>query len=277
MKSSRIHSIFITIAFGIILMIPEIAFAQEKPQITRHKFKLGPIAGFQMMYPLYGNNQLENEIDGVEIDIQPSIGFRAGGLMNYTVTSRFSLQVELTYLQKSRKLSGGVDDKFKNNSTYRFIEIPVLCRVTYDFAGWSWYFNAGGNFSYWLSGKGSYYGFDMYDAGVLDDVNYSIIYGKEPNFNPERNIYVEKPNRIQLGIDAGVGFYFSIKEKQSINLDFRFTWGQSWMAQDGPIDLNLSDYKEELRHSFGTLSVNVAYVFDWDPTEGKKGKSNFKR
>ena len=67
---------------------------------------------------------------------------------------------------------------------------------------------------------------------------------------------VEEPNRLQVGLDVGFGFYFNLKKGQNLNLDFRFTYGHSWMAQDEPTNpkydppnLGLQEYQEDLRHS----------------------------
>ena len=244
--------------------------AQERPQITRHKFKIGPKAGLQVQTP---RDLRENLSENIQIN--PTLGFNVGGIMNYKVTERFSLQTELAYVQRSRNLDGGINDMYQNRSTYHFIELPVLCRVTYEQRGWSWYFNAGGNFSYWLSGDGSLYSYEFVDYGIFTPAPYDIRFEPKPQgYDPEYAVYLEQPNRIQLGIDLGFGFYFDIAEKQYFNLDFRYTLGQSWMAIDKPFDMNIYEQKEDLRHTFHTLAVNLGWIFDFDPMDSRKGKSS---
>jgi hypothetical protein len=246
--------------------------AQQRPEITRHKFKIGPKAGMQMQMPRDLRENLSETIN-----IRPTFGFNVGGIMNYKVTKRFSLHTELAYVQRNRHLEGGTRDLYNNRSTYSFIELPVLCRVTYEGSGWSWYFNGGGNFSYWLSGRGSIYSWEFQEAGQAADEPYAIRFAEKPEgYQPEYAVYLEQPNRIQLGIDLGFGFYFSVAKKQHFNLDFRLTQGQSWMALDKPVDMNLTDQKEDLRHSFRTLSVNLGWLFDFDPMDLKKGRSSRK-
>jgi hypothetical protein len=255
------------------------AYAQNKPEITRHKFKFAPKAGFLVNHPLNLKDKLDEQMEGeydTRIGAGLDFGFTAGGMMTYKVTDRFLFQTELLFSQKGKILNGGVRDIFEFTGKYQFIEVPLLCRVNYDMNGWGWYLVGGGRLSYWLNGSGSFYNFEIYDAGVRENIPYTIDF-RPPEYSPNTLIHVQKANRIQLGIDIGIGWYFDIRKGQSINLDLRYTLGQSWMAMDEPIDFGLFEYSDDLRHSIGSLAITMAYVFDFDPMDAKKGKSGGRR
>ena len=264
-------SIFLLLCF-----FASMASGQDKPEVVRHKFKFAPKASFLVNTPLHLKEKLAEQYDEHgDYPINPSIdfGYSAGGMMSYRVTDRFWFHTELLYTKKGKQLSGGIRDIFKFTGNYHFIELPVMCRVNYKMNGWGWYFNVGGRFSYWLKGSGAFYNFEIYDAGVNEDQTYTIEFTpKTSNFNPNNVINVVNPNRLQLGLDFGFGFLFNIQPKRSINLDFRYTLGQSYVASDSPIFFGLFEYSEELRHSIGTAAVSIAYVFDFDPMEKRRKK-----
>lgn len=258
-----------------IFVLSSKAFGQNKPEMVRHKFKFAPKVGVLVNHPLNLKDKLDEQMEG-EFDTRLGtafdVGFTAGAMMTYKVTDRFMFQTELLYSQKGKKLTGGVRDIFEFTGKYQFIEVPVLCRVNYDFQGWGWYLLGGGRLSYWLGGSGTFYNFEVYDAGVRNPLTYDIDFG--PNeYSPTTLIHVQNANRLQLGIDIGIGMYFDVQQGQAINLDLRYTFAQSWMAMDGPIDFGLFEYREDLRHAIGSLALTIGYVFDFDPMDARKGKS----
>ncbi len=262
--------------FPLLCLMPFMVSGQDKPEVVRHKFKFAPKASFLVNHPLHLKEKLAAQYEeNGDYPITQTIdfGYSAGGMMSYRVTDRFWFHTELLYTRKGKKLQGGIRDIFKFTGNYHFVEVPVLCRVNYKMNGWGWYFNAGGRFSYWLKGSGSFYNFEISDASVQEDQTYTISFSpKTSNFNPYNVIHIVNPNRLQLGLDFGVGFYFNILPKRAINLDFRYTLGQSWMAKDAPVFFGMFEYSEELRHSIGTAAVSIAYVFDYDPMEKRKRK-----
>jgi hypothetical protein len=257
-----------------LIFVVSLTFGQEKPEVVRHKFKFGPKAAFLVNHPLFLGEKLDeqNEENGENpIEQTFNFGYSGGGMMSYRVTDRYWFQTELLYTYKTKKLTGGVRDLFEFTGDYHFVELPVMCRVNYKMNGWGWYFNIGGRLSYWLKGSGTFYNFEISDAGVKEAQTYSISFGeKTSNWNPNNTIYVTNPNRLQFGLDFGFGFDFYIAPKRALNLDFRCTYGQSWMANNSPIFFGLFEYSEELRHSIGMAAVSIAYVFDYDPMEKKK-------
>lgn len=266
----------ISLIFTFCLLVAVPALSQEKQEITRHRFKFGPKVGFQVYQPIFREYELPEEFNN-----NFDFGYNIGGVMDYKVTDRFAVHTELSYTKKGKNITGGGRDLFKNKATYHFIEVPVLIRAIYEQYGWSWYWNLGGNLSYWLGGSGDLYSFEIYDAGIREDQSYDVVFAPpKPGFQPELVLNVVEPNRVQVGLDVGFGFYFKVYKNQYLNLDFRFTYGHSWMASDEPPNplrdmpnLGLQEYQEDLRHSIGVLAVNLAYVFDFDPHLRSQGRS----
>ena len=80
-------------------------------------------------------------------------------MVQFRVQKRFFLNSSLIYSTKGKILRSDVDPLFRNQVTYKYLEMPIL--YTAEFKGtvgsgreYKWYFGAGPNISYWLGGKG---------------------------------------------------------------------------------------------------------------------------
>ena len=74
-------------------------------------------------------------------------------------------------------------------------------------------------------------------------------------------------------IDFGICFSAPIKQTQKIFTELRFTPGHTFFGEKNSASNRTLGFEDNLRANEKVISLSVAYVFDFDLREGKKGKS----
>jgi hypothetical protein len=228
---------------------------------------LGPKFGMMATTPIYRDTDLPEGINR-----QVKLGFNAGMGLFVPLADNLGFYSELFFSQRGRKLGGGIDDRFKYNSVNRYLELPVMVRMTFRAAvsnyAFHWYLNAGGNLSWWMSGKGSIESFE-YDEANIPGNEFKNKFGTPPanTIDQDFTIYVTEPYRIRAGLEVGGGFIFDVTNGQRITLDLRYNMTQSWLGRDRNIDVGLTEYFEDYRTGSNVFSVNMVYLFSMDFNE----------
>ena len=226
---------------------------------------IGPKIGLQVLRPIYNKAVLyENISPG------PMLGYNAGIAFDYDANKMFSFYSELYYTRKGKRLSGGIKDQFENKAIYNYIELPVLARMTFheNIKGrvFEWHLNGGGLISYWISGRGQIRSFEFDETNVTV-LNYTIGYKPKPEeiFDEEFVIYMEEPNRVQVGLILGGGLLFHNPSKSKKNIfmvDLRYTLRHSWLGRDCEVDGGLDEYYEDFRTMEHIITLNLGYLFE---------------
>ena len=240
---------------------------------TFGQLHIGPKVGILAYTPIY-----KDAVKYDDISSNPGIGFNAGLGLDYNVNKVFSFYTELTYSKRGKHLSGGIRDMFKHKATYQYIEFPVLARLTYTGQikkrYFKWYVNAGGSLNYWVSGSGYIRSYE-YDESNVDQLEYTIKFHEKPEnaFDETFIIYLSVPSRIQAGLVVGGGLLFDINPRHVLMTDLRYTFRQSWLARDHDIDVGLSEYYEDFRSMEHILSISIAYLFEYNIGEKRRGST----
>ncbi|MBS0001246.1 MAG: hypothetical protein KFF73_19835, partial [Cyclobacteriaceae bacterium] len=89
----------------------------------------------------------------------------------------------------------------------------------------------------------------------------------------EFTIYLPEANRVQVGLVLGGGILLDFARRRQVMIDFRYMLRHSWLARENGVDVGLSEYSEDFRTLEHTLSLNVAYMFEYNFGDSRKGKS----
>jgi len=234
---------------------------------------IGPKAGIQGYSPIY-----KDAVKYDSISSRPGLGFNVGFGLDYNVNKVFSFYTELTYSQRGKYLNGGIKDMFEHKATYHYLEFPVLARLTYTAQirkrYFKWYVNAGGSLNFWLSGSGHIKSFE-YDESNVDQLDYTIKFHEKPEEGIDDTfiIYLSEGNKVQAGLVIGGGLLFDINPNHILMTDLRYTFRQSWLGRDHDIDVGLSEYYEDFRTMEHILSFSIAYLFEFNFGQGRRGSS----
>lgn len=209
--------------------------------------------------------------------IKPSTGFTVGALVGFPLKNNYSVIIEGGFSQKSRILK---DELLENHSTYKFIDGSLLLRKAYKFnlgknIPAEWFVNLGPEVGYWMSGKG------YFTAGG-PKYPYAIEFDKAPD-GDMKYLYYNSANRMFFGLVLGVGMKAPLKNNTAISTELRFVSGHTnlghnkyeyptreWYAA-------LLNYVDTLRMNLKVISLSVAYTYDFDKKEARKGKSTLKK
>jgi hypothetical protein len=208
--------------------------------------------------------------------MSPVVGFHAGGRLAFKVRNRFFLHASLLYSTKGRAMDGKVDELLKNTAKYNYIDMPI--NYTVDFRGkignnkeFKYFVGIGPNLSYWLGGSGKFYNSDLEDD-FRDPIAYKIVFKSPDDDQPEDEMRVERPNRLQLGLNLIAGVVIEPWVKQRIIFSIRYERGHSYLSKtDG--EFSNVYFSDPLKSRNQGFRVSLAYLYDLKTEERKKGKS----
>ena len=229
--------------------------------------RVGPTGGAQLSRPYYDNPNFYDEYRP-----ERSLGFNAGAVLNLKASDYFSLHTELLYSRVNKHLVG-TDGYAVNREQFNYLSAPVLLRASVPVGGLEVYLNAGPSINYWLGGRTYLRHVELIELEVFE-FDHQIDFG-ESSFDEFTGgtFYVTKPNRIQLGLDAGTGVVIPLGDTY-LMVDLRYRWGHTNMARRDTEYIDLFLYDDDLSFANQSFSVSCAYLFELDLVKlTKKGKS----
>jgi hypothetical protein len=211
--------------------------------------------------------------------IKPTTGFTIGALVGFPLKNNYSVIIEGGFSQKGRNLKEKTT-VIENHSTYKFVDGSLLLRKAYKFQlgkniPAEWFFNIGPEVSYWLSGNG------YFTAGG-PHYQYQIEFDKVPD-GDMGYLYYNSANRLFFGLVLGVGFKAPLKNNTAISTELRFVSGHTNLGNNKydyhPREwyASLLNYNDTLRMNLKVVSISVAYTYDFDKVENRKGKSTLNK
>lgn len=241
--------------------------------VTAQKYSLGLRAGGTVNWASFRDKQQKDTFA-----VHPSTGFNVGALIGFPLKNNYSVIIEGGFSQKSRTIKDFT--LLENHSTYRFADGSLLLRKAYKFnlgknVPAEWFFNIGPEVGYWLSGKG------YFTAGG-PKYPYQIEFDKTPD-GDMNYLYYNSANRVFFALVLGVGMKAPLRNNTAISTELRFISGHTnlgnnkyeyptreWYA-------SLLNYDDTLRMNMKIISLSVAYTYDFDKVEARKGKSTLKK
>jgi len=238
---------------------------------SAQKFSLGVKAGPLLTWSSFGD---KDDKDNFTHKAKP--GFFVGGLINFPLKKNYSFQSEAGYSMRGRKILFN-EDTWENNATYNYVDLSMMLRKSFTFqlakdVPADWFFNIGPHISYWINSKGEV------SAGSANSssYDYTVVYEAMPEAPPEPDfdiMYMTDINRWLFGLDFGIGFNAPIKSTQKLFTELRFMSGHTFYGTKSSATNRTLGFTDNLRSNEKFISLTVAYTFDFDLREGKKGRS----
>lgn len=238
-------------------------------QVKSPRYHIGPKAGFNVY-----KSRFEFKEDEDQYEQSVKTGYQIGGMVDLPLKeSIFHFHTELYYSKKGKKTKI-VSTGLTNDATYHFMEMPVLLRMSFiggNAAAGPFKFHAdiGPTISYWMGGKGK-----LYADGP--EINYKIKFGEPPENSSEFDVmYVTNPNRWQWGLTIGAGVDYPIVKHQYVFVDLRVGLGSTNLAKyDSEASIPILGFSESMDVRFLEFMISVAYAFEIDWIQTRKGKSS---
>jgi hypothetical protein len=212
--------------------------------------------------------------------VKPVWGYHAGAQLSFRVRKRFFLHTSLVYSTKGKILEGAQDLDLKVR--YNYIEMPIAYTVNfkgnYGKKPFKYFLGVGPNISYWLGGKGRIENFDTHElASNRGEVKYKIVFRKDPFTAGENEMVVERPNRIQLGLNFTAGLVFEPARDREMFLTLRYELGHSYFSRESYGAFGPTFYEDDLKTRNQGFRISLAYLIDLKLEQRKKGKSTINR
>jgi hypothetical protein len=169
------------------------------------------------------------------------------------------------------------DKQWENRSVYHFAEATMLLRKTYKFnleknIPSEWFFNVGPEISYWINGKGAI-------SASGPGYPYKVVFNKIDYNSGYDKMYLNNVNRWLFGLSLGAGFTAPLQRNQKISVELRFTSGHTFLGKrNSSTHINGyltgdGNFQDTLKTNLKVISILVAYTFDFDVQQSRKGKS----
>jgi hypothetical protein len=250
-------------ALGLVLIFNVPAFSQ---------LLVGPEVGVNYSWTSFHDKELKEVYQ-----MNPTVGFHVGGHIAFKVRKRFFLHTSILYSTKGRTLNGKLDGMLKNSARYNFIDMPI--NYTVDFRGrigkgkeFKYFLGIGPNISYWLGGRGKLYNSELEENNV-GELSYKINFSNsEDDEQMSDEMRVERPNRLQLGLNLMAGIVFEPWHKQRFMFSVRYELGHTYLAKSDGVFVDTYFY-DPLKSRNQGFRISLAYLVDLKTEERKKGKS----
>lgn len=246
---------------------------------TYSQVLVGPIAGVNYSWTSFGDKDLKDDYE-----VSPVVGYHVGGHLAFKVRKRFFLHSSIIYSTKGKNMKAD-DDDLRLKLRYKYIEMPIV--YTAYFKGtigqkqFKYSLGVGPNISYWLGGKGTFENTDTHEFhnGPSSIIPIKIVFNRDPGTATENEMIVQKPNRVQLGLNFTAGFLFEPARYREVVLTLRYELGHSYLSResDGVFSSTFPSYSETQKIRNQGFRVSLAYLIDMKVEDRKKGKSTIDR
>ncbi len=275
-----------TLAISLLLLCSSIAFSQTpaKPIPGAKKgaqILVGAIAGANYSWTSFGNSDNKDLYK-----VRPVFGYHFGLHTSFRVRKRFFLHTSVIYSTKGMTMKGKRDDYTTAQdldylkAKYNYIEMPIIYTAyfkgSFGKSSFKYSLGAGPNISYWLGGKGTIENTDTHEfsTGI---VKYKVVFKKNPFAATENEMVVEKPTRIQLGLNFTAGLLFEPARDHEMILTFRYELGHSYLSRESVGSFGPTYFEQPLQIRNQGFRISLAYLIDLKVEQRKKGKSTIKR
>ena len=249
------------------------------------QYWFGPKVGYHYTFHDYQDSDYKQNYK-----VSKDHNFELGVVATYTASEKYAVHGELYYERIGNRVSNRESDKFfvNSQSSFNYISLPILLRVSMGHLSVHWYLNGGPKLSLWTGGSGT---FEYADDGTarsngIEKIDYTVVFRRSDAQGINNGQYfVNEFNRIQYSLTVGGGFYLDLANGARVMFDFRYNWGHSNIGFNDDIeiadgrtiqegsDFPQNGYQENYEYTHNTLSFSVAYLFEYSADLKRKGGS----
>ncbi len=244
-------------------------------EIFAQKFSVGFKGSGSVNWAHFGEKE-----DKSNFATKVKAGYSVGGFISFPVRKSVAFLAEGGYSKKGRKIKFN-DNSWTNATTYNMIDLSMCLRKSFSFhlkenLPVDWFFNVGPEINYIMSAHGN---IKVEGPGY----DYSIRFSNDSIQDFHYMNYMHA-NRWLFGLGLGVGLKLPITSKQHVTVEFRYISGHTYLGKKGTglvttnsnqgySYINILGYDDTLKTNIKTMSLTIAYVFDFDIQKGRMGKS----
>lgn len=242
-------------------------------QSAQAQYWFGPRIGINRTSFIY---QSDTYLDSFKV--APTYNYEFGVSGVYQASDIFSVQTELFYENVKKKLVDRPEygSEVESISKNHFLSAPIMFRAAFGQEPVHFYVNGGTKLRYWLFGNGE---INSEGDGLASGVyKYDkLIFNKETADTENNEYAVPQANRLQFALIAGGGMFLDLVTGGRLLIDFRYTFGHSNMGFNDNPDFNFGSYVERFSYRNNTMTLSLAYLFEYDAKERSKGMSTIKQ
>ncbi|HEY8937969.1 MAG TPA: outer membrane beta-barrel protein [Cyclobacteriaceae bacterium] len=260
---------------NILLICCSIILVGANEEIYAQKFSLGLKGGGSINWAHFGEKG-----DKSNFSTRLKTGYSAGAFIIFPVNKSVSFLAEGGYSKKGRKILSN-ENTWTNTTTYNMVDLSMYLRKSFSFhlkenIPAEWFFNVGPEINYIMNAHGN---IKVEGPGY----NYTVKFSND-SIQDFRYMNYMHANRWLFGLGIGVGCRLPITSKQHVTVELRYISGHTYLgkkgtglvttnANQGYSYINILGYDDTLKTNIKTISLTVAYVFDFDIQKGRMGKS----
>lgn len=251
--------------FLIFILTPNNNLLAQPSQPALPQYSLGLCGGPNISYSSYGNRDTQKHFrPGVVV------GYSLGGFVKFPLRDKYSFITELSFAQKGRTTN--FNENWNNKTVFHMIDADMALRKSFRIKvknklPMNIFVGAGPNIEYLLKAHGR---IKVTPGG---ESRYDVVFNGTPDSDFSNDYYTDA-NRWLFGLDLRVGGDTQILRNQTIYVELRFTWGQTFVGKKNSSSyMEIIGFEDDLRFNMKTLNLVAYYSFDFDMKKSRMGKS----
>ncbi len=212
----------------------------------------------------------------------PRTGYHIGGVVTMPLKLEYTFIAELGFDRVGRKWQAA-ETGWYYNYHYNLITASMALRrsindifkkeLTEDV-----YFSFGPSVSYLVSGGGKL----TTPNGAVTNFRMKLTDQDPVTWDKTANgdlgtYFINKPNRMLLGLDLGFGTDIPVTRNQTIYAEVRMNWGHTNIGtRETTNRFNLLNFEDTMQVSLKTISLTGIYTFTYETRRSRQGKSTLK-
>ncbi len=242
--------------------------------VAHGQYWFGPKGGIQRTDFIYQDSKYKSDSFEVSSDYSGQFGL----VLIYQASEKYAVHAELNYERLNKQVTNKDEDEIPifSKTRFHYLTIPFSLRWNFGREPVHFYVAGGPKLSYWLGGSGEILLDEFNEARTVDaPIPYSLHFRQSKGGDSDKRSIVEA-NRLQYGLQVSTGVYFDIVTGGRLLVDLRYSFGHSNMGFNDNSDFTFETYEENFEFRNYSLSISLAYLFEYNVALQRKGSSTNK-
>ncbi|MFY0608261.1 MAG: PorT family protein [Cyclobacteriaceae bacterium] len=239
------------------------------------QYWFGPKVGLHRNDFIYQESNYKSD----SFDVKSNYNGQYGVVLVYQATEKYAVHGELYYERLNKKVTNkdGSDIPVYSKTNFNYLSLPFSLRWNFGREPTHFYIAGGPKLSLWLGGSGEIL-LDEFseDKTVEGPLDYKMRFTSNRSDRGNNYRTIAEANILQYGLQVSSGVYFDVVSGGRVLLDVRYSFGHSNMGFNNNPDFSFDEYTEDWEFRNYTLSVSLAYLFEYNVALQRKGASTNK-